>query len=212
MITLEDYGVPLTYEHHVQGDDLAAGLTAATYKIDIKKINFDSGGTTAILAGNIIVGATSSATALVLYVSDPTGATTWAGGDAAGYFYVTNIVGTFENDENLNSILGTTGAATENLATVNGIAMPCDKLNVGSYVSGMQAKTALLTIETQAARFSLDGLPPTPATHANGWVSRGIPMATGTSYLIRGINNIKNFKICNSAAGSNTRWTVVCFF
>lgn len=212
MLTLEDYGVPLTYEHHVQGDDLAAGLTACTYEIKIEKLNYDSHGTSAILAGDIIVGATSSATARVLSVNDD-GTGTVAGGDAAGYFLLTNVIGTFQNDENLNRVLGTTGAATANLATANGTCSPMPQGFIyGQYVNGALAKTALLTIETQAARFSLDGLPPTPATHANGWVSRGIPMVTGTSYLIRGIENIKNFKVCNSAAGSNTRWTVVCFF
>ena len=76
-----------------------------------RSVDFTSGGTTEIVAGNTVTGATSGATAVVGRVILTSG--TWAGGDAAGRFIFTTQTGTFQS-ENLN-----VGAAT-NLATIGG--------------------------------------------------------------------------------------------
>jgi len=76
-----------------------------------RSIAFTSGGTTEISIGDTITGATGGATAYVDFVVLSSGS--WAGGDAAGTFYVRNQSGTFES-ENLN-----VGAST-NLATIAG--------------------------------------------------------------------------------------------
>jgi len=70
-------------------------------------IPFSSGGTTEIVVGNTIVGATSGATALVEQVLEYSG--TWAGGDAAGFLIVSNVVGTF-GSENVKVGSGTNDA------------------------------------------------------------------------------------------------------
>ncbi|MCV0395473.1 MAG: hypothetical protein K5872_22255 [Rhizobiaceae bacterium] len=72
-------------------------------------VPFSSGGTTEIVAGDKIVGATSGAQAWVREVLEYSG--TWAGGDAAGFFVVDMISGTFQS-ENVD-----VGSDT-NLATV----------------------------------------------------------------------------------------------
>lgn len=98
----------------------ADGLSAKMHKATLSgweevdtghKLPFTSGGTTAIVVGNVITGATSSATGTVARVVLTSG--TWAGGDAAGYFIITGKTGTFQA-ENLN-----VGAST-NLATIAG--------------------------------------------------------------------------------------------
>lgn len=76
-----------------------------------RQVDFTSGGTTAIAAGDTITGATSSATAEVERVIVTSG--TWAGGDAAGYMILSGQSGTFQS-ENLN--VGGSG----NLATIAG--------------------------------------------------------------------------------------------
>lgn len=84
-------------------------ITTAVLGGDKKVVPFSSGGTTEIAAGNTITGATSGATARVSQVLLYSG--TWAGGDAAGFFVVTGVSGTF-GSENVD-----VGSDT-NLATV----------------------------------------------------------------------------------------------
>jgi hypothetical protein len=59
-------------------------------------VPFSSGGTTEIAEGNTITGATSGATGMVEEVLLSSGS--WAGGDAAGFFVVSNVVGTFGSE------------------------------------------------------------------------------------------------------------------
>lgn len=75
-------------------------------------INFQSGGTTPIIAGNVIEGAGSGATGLVIEITVTSGS--WGAGNASGYIIARRVSGTFISGENLNV------GATPNLATVNG--------------------------------------------------------------------------------------------
>lgn len=85
-----------------------SGWTAVTMS---REVAFTSGGTTEIVAGNTITGATSAATAVVGRVVLTSG--TWGAGTAAGYFYLNSQTGTFQA-ENLNV------GASPNLATIAG--------------------------------------------------------------------------------------------
>ena len=83
----------------------------AEYLIGLRRLAFTSGGTTEIVPGNTITGATSASTANVLAVITTSG--TWAGGDAAGYFIIDTNAAAFVS-ENL-------GVGTSlNLATIAG--------------------------------------------------------------------------------------------
>jgi len=84
--------------------------------IPVKSIlNFTSGGTYQIQAGDVIEGASSGATATVASIIVTAG--TWAGGDAEGTLQLTNQNGTFQN-ENLN--VGT----NNNVASITGDSDP----------------------------------------------------------------------------------------
>lgn len=96
------------------------GLTAALYvesaagwtEVDLgTELAFTSGGTTEIAEGDTITGATSMETATVERVVLTSG--TWAGGDAAGYLYLSGQSGAFQA-ENLDV------GASSNLATIAG--------------------------------------------------------------------------------------------
>lgn len=84
-------------------------------------LRYTSGGTTEIIAGNTVTGATSGATATVKRVVLDSG--TWAGGDAVGVLVLEkdSRVGTFEA-ENLN--VGT----DTNLATIAAASFRCDAI------------------------------------------------------------------------------------
>ncbi len=89
-------------------DSIVASVMAVKMLSDITEciltteytINFQSGGTTQIVSGDVITGATSGATGLVISVSTTSG--TWAAGNAAGSMVVRRVVGTFQASENLN--------------------------------------------------------------------------------------------------------------
>lgn len=90
-------------------------------------VAYTSGGTFEITPGDVVTGATSSATAVVQALSLTSGA--WASGTAAGTLYLINVSGTFEA-ENLN-----VGAST-NVATIAGATTTRDTLimKAGRYV------------------------------------------------------------------------------
>lgn len=88
----------------------ASGWVAQSFG---RTLDFTSGGTTAIVEGDTIKGATSGATATVERIVKLTG--TWSGGDAAGYMVLSGQTGTFQA-ENLDN----TTAATVDTATIAG--------------------------------------------------------------------------------------------
>jgi hypothetical protein len=85
----------------VSGDDFP--LNEATLLVRIKEsasIAFDSGGTSPIVDGDVIVGATSSASGTVN--GTPIVASgSWAGNDAAGTMLLKNVLGNFSDGEQL---------------------------------------------------------------------------------------------------------------
>lgn len=76
-------------------------------------VPFSGGGTTEITAGSKIKGATSSAVAWVKEVLLYSG--TWAGGDAAGFFVVEMVSGTFQSE---NAYISNDSTAGTDDATV----------------------------------------------------------------------------------------------
>ena len=104
--------------HWSFADASSSGLLNREWVLDLRrltwyevtrceKLAFTSGGTTEIAIGDTITGDTSGSTALVMHVELSSG--TWAGGDAAGNFYLRNQSAAFQS-ENLNSNLATIAA------------------------------------------------------------------------------------------------------
>ena len=75
-------------------------FTVGTQASIYSQVAFTSGGTTAIVAGDVITGATSGSTAIVTGVGTITG--TWAAGTAAGTLQLITRNGAFQS-ENLNT-------------------------------------------------------------------------------------------------------------
>jgi hypothetical protein len=89
-----------------------------------RELAFTSGGVTEIVAGNTVTGAISGATAVIGRVVLTSG--TWAGGNAAGFFYFASQTGTFQA-ENLDV------GASLNLATIAGNSSAITLTASGAY-------------------------------------------------------------------------------
>ena len=72
---------------------------------------------------------------------------------------------------------------------------------------GAQMKAALITVETADIRFTMDGTTPV-VTATGGGV--GHLMVSGQSYVVRGWENIRNFRCINAVASSGA--VVRCSF
>ena len=100
-------------------------------------IPFSGGGTTEIAAGATITGATSAATALVEEVLLYSGS--WAGGDAAGFFVVRDVVGTF-GSENVYVSSDETAGSDDATVTAN-VNHTMSIIDSGSGATDLAAQT-----------------------------------------------------------------------
>ena len=102
------------------------------------RVAFTSGGTTEITEGQTVTGGTSGATATVRRVIVQSG--DWEAGDAAGYFVLSDVSGTFAA-ENLNV------GASPNLATIAGIRSQEPKLDEGRRLLETAQREQLAALE-----------------------------------------------------------------
>lgn len=91
--------------------------------------------------------------------------------------------------------------------TATGITASLLQPTSGAF-AGLQAESALITVEDNTIHFTLDGTPPT----AESGTDLGHQMDAGQSYVIRGINNLKNFLCIDRVSGSNGVVKVTVFF
>jgi len=128
------------------------------HDMSTRTINFTSGGTYEIKAGDTVTGATSTETAKVIEVSVTSG--TWANGDAAGTLTCFDVSGTFQAENldvgansNVATIAGdfgsrgtiaiSSGTATFSVAQKGDIGVGCyvSSSNVSGYISEMTDST-----------------------------------------------------------------------
>jgi hypothetical protein len=182
---VEDYGVPMTSQKIVPGDTVTA-VSAGAFQYTEKTLAFTSGGTTALVVGDVIVGATSGAVATITAISAITG--TWAGGDAAGTFTLKNQIGTFAS-EHLH-----VGAGTDN-ATIGGDSTA----STADYrFKNSLAKVAVIQVLAQTALVCIDGSKP-DQTVLKGW---SIPAGGTLVVLEEAIQRIKVVDRVASAAST----------
>jgi len=196
MLTREYAGLALTWQRITPGDTVTK-VSSGVWKYVEYTLNFDSG-STAVAAGDVIVGATSGATAIVLELGTLTGGT-WAGGDAAGPLRIKSVCGTFQNSENLNY------AANANFATVDGTASECT--NDYAY-KGLIAKGLLAVAETQAQRIMFDANGGKPDQTSD----LGIGLRAGYSIMICDGQNMANLYTVDATSGSTGSLICVGFF
>lgn len=193
VLNFETLGQPLTHCKIVPGNT-ATGIGSEFYIYTERDLAFTSGGTTEIVVGDWIVGATSAAKAEVVGVTLASG--TWAGGTAAGTLRIKNQHGTFQS-ENLKVAAGT------NDATIAANSV----LHEGDYFyKGTIARTALVTVIANTQLINIEGGKPDQTALV------GISMVANTSLVLNDIIEIKNFKTIDYTAGSAGTVNVICYF
>lgn len=193
MLIFESHGDALTHQKVVPGNTITA-LNQEMYTYTERDLAFTSGGTTEIVPGNWIVGVTSAAKAEVVSVTLASG--TWAAGTAAGTLRIRSQHGTFQS-ENLKVAAGTDDATV----AANSVVVQGDYPN-----KGRQAKAALVSVYAQTALVAVTGGKPDQTALV------GQPMAAASSWLLRSINQIKNFRCVDYTAASASTIQVTFFF
>jgi len=194
----EYLGIPLTSQKIVPGDT-ATGIGANIYQYKEHQVNYDSGDY-AFLAGDVIVGATSGAVGVVISCTVNDG-TTVAGGDAAGTIrFKSNVSGSSANFTNNEKIK--VGADTD-VGDIDGSVSEC----TDNYTfKNMYASRALVSVRAQTALICMDGSTPDQTR------LQGHDMAAGNSYVLHGLDEIKNFKVIDYASGSASTVSITCYF
>jgi hypothetical protein len=192
-IDFTDPGIPLTHQKVVPGNTITS-LGAEFYSYTERLLPFTSGGTTTIVVGDWIVGATSTAKAEVVSVTLTSG--TWAGGTAAGTFQIRSQHGTFESE----NVLVAAGTNDATIAANSTVAPP------GYMFYGMSAQSAIVSVEAQTALVSVTGGKPDQTALV------GHQLAAGSSWQLYNRDQIKNFRCVDKTAGSASTLQVTFFF
>ena len=197
MFVLEYYGEALTHQKVVPGNTITS-LNSEMYNYTERYIAYTSGGTTEIVVGDWIVGATSAAKARVLSVTLSSG--TWAGGDAAGYFILNSQHGTFQS-ENIK-VAGGTNDAT--IASDTRLATKDEYVNKEFYKKN--ATSALVNVYAQTALVDISGGKPDQTALV------GQPIAAGGNWMLRDPKAIRNFKCVDYTASSASTIQISFFY
>lgn len=190
-------GIPKTSQKIVPGNTVTA-LSASALSYIQHVITFTSGGTTEIVVGDTVVGATSGYMADVLAVTLTSGS--WAGGDAAGTLTVKNLSAppaSWTNNENL-----LVGAGT-NDATMTG--KPA--VDTSDYeFKGASAKAALIQATGEEALLCIDGSKP------NQTRLKGLTVPVDVAFALVGPEVLRNLKVIDRVSGSASTVNVTLFF
>ena len=129
-----------------------------------------------------------------IVVADALDTGAWGSGTAAGILFLKEVRGVFS--------AGNIAVSAQNgdEATIAEAPIPI--------IARTFPKAALITAETAAINFTIDGTIPTLAAGTNV----GHNMSAGQSYVVRGYQNIRKFQCINSANGNNAVVKYTLFF
>ncbi len=194
MYVLENLGQVGVHQKIVPGAT-ATGLFSGIWNYKEWNLKFDAGGTTVIAPCDWIVGATSAARAIVVSVTNISGA--WATSDYAGTLRLRSVSGTFQNNEEIKV------GADATAGTVDGTISPV----MSDYMyRGMVAQAALITCYGNTALMGLDGSTPDQTALI------GQPMPANSSIVIKDINIIQQMKFIDYTNGSACIIQVTLYF
>jgi len=142
---------------------------------------YTTGATAALSIGETLTGGTSTKTCVLVAQAVEVGT---AGTSDTGIIFVKTVSGTFQAE----TLTG--GTSTGTVA----IAQDLIALNPGH----PHPKALLVSVETASLHTTTSGTTPTVTAGTN----HGVNMDAGQSRVIRGINNIRNFKAINAVASN----------
>ena len=144
-------------------------------------VRYTTGATAALIVGEKLTGGTSGKTCILVAQAVENGT---AGSGDSGILFVKTISGIFQAE----TLTG--GASTGTVA----IAQDFIVLNPGV----VHPKALLVTVETASIHTTVSGTTPTATAGTN----HGVNMDAGQSRVVRGVNNIRNFKAINAVAAN----------
>ena len=191
--TVDDYGIPLTSQKIVPGNTIT-DVSSGGFQYVERTLAFTLGGTTAVVAGDQIVGATSGATATVVAVGTITGS--WAADTAAGNLTIKNQIGTFGAAE----IMKVGADATVATITGNSTAVATEYR-----FKNALAKVAVIQAIGQSALICIDGSKP-DQTLLKGWT-----LTPGSSIMVLE-EAIQRIKVVDRVSGSASTVFIQFYF
>lgn len=196
MSLVESYlGIPLQSQKITPGNT-ATAIAASIYRYTEYTLHIDAG-TDAIAAGDVIVGASSGATAIVKTVTIESGA--WASDDVVATLRIKSWNGTaFTDNEKLKV------GADATCADVDGSTpVAC---NDNYTFKGMVAKHLLVTTRANTVLMTVDGSTP-DQTYV-----MGIHIAANGSYVMHDGQEMAQAKFIDAVASSASVDVVVAYF
>ena len=139
-------------------------------------MRYTTGATHALTVGETLTGGTSAETCTLVAQAVEVGT---AGSGDTGILFVKDVSGTFAAETLTGGTSAGTVAIIQNfIALRTGLVHP---------------KALMIAVETATVHTTISSLTPTVTSGTN----RGVSMAAGQSRVIRGYNNIRNFKAIN---------------
>lgn len=194
VLSNEYLGLPLTSAKIVPGDTRTA---ASGYIYKEYDMVFTSGGTTTVVVGDQIVGATDGATATIKTITLASG--TWGAGTAAGTLRLKNVIGTFKAaGENCK-----VGAGTNEFTIGAGVVT--EATDDYTYKNKV-ASAAVIQVFAQTALVTFDGSLPDQT------LLKGMSLAANTQTTIVGDYAIRNLVVVDRVSGSASTIFIQYYF
>lgn len=157
-------------------------------------VRYTTGGTAALTLGETLTGGTSAKTAVLVAQAVEVGT---AGSSDTGIIFLKSVSGAM-------TATGETLTGGTSSGTV-AIAQAPIALEKGRY---QHPKTLLITVETASVHVTITGTTPTATAGTN----HGITLTSGMSWVVRGINNIRNFKCINETNANGALLKYVLYY
>jgi hypothetical protein len=188
-------GIPLQSQKIVPGNT-AVGIAASIYRYTEYTLHIDAG-TDVIAAGDVIVGASSGAVAIVKSITVESG--TWAGDNVVATLRLKSWSGTaFTNDEKLKV------GADATCADVDGTTPT--EVTTAYQFQGQVARHLMVSVKAQTVVMAIDGSTPDQTALV------GHNLAAGVSYIIHDAQEMAQAKFIDAAAGSAGTVIVTAYF
>jgi hypothetical protein len=153
-------------------------------------VRYTTGGTAALIPGETLTGGSSTSTCILVAQAVEVGT---AGSSDVGIIFIKSPSAAFEAET-------LTGTGTGTVAIIQ------DFIELHKY--GQHPKAALIAAETYPLNITISGTTPTVAAGTN----HGITLAAGNTWMIRGVQNVRNFRAINTVASSGAIMKYVLFF
>lgn len=154
-------------------------------------VRYTTGGTAALSVGETLTGGTSSKTCKLVAQAVEVGT---AGSSDTGIIFVNAVSGTFQGE----TLTGGTSTGT--------VAIAQDFIALNRY--SPHPKTLLVAVETASLHCTVSGVTPTATAGTN----HGVTIPASGSWVVRGVQNIRNFKAINETNANGSIMKYILYY